>query len=699
MFFTACKHAFAIIIYLLFLAACSDSTESVSQLPKTTVHSDNQYIHQGDLVTIKQHKELRILTTPLDQQWLPRNGPSFYEELELATAFANELDLEAVLVSVEKFEDLIPALITGKGDLISSNLTITPARKKQLAFSVPLAHSRETLVLRKSDTLSQLQDLPGRRIAYQASSSFEETINQLRQNYKNIQTQILPGELTEDQILDLLNKQQIDLTILDSNRINILEAYRDDFKSGPTLTGERGIAWAMRPDNPQLLKAANQFLNSHQLSLRKHSLEKGDLEQIIKRKTLRVITRNNAASYFLWKGELLGFEYELIKVFAKQHGLRIEIIAAPSHDAQIPMLLEGKGDIIASFMSVTERRKQQGVTFSRFYHKAPEVIISRSAEKLFENLNQLNGRSIYVRQSSAYWDTLKTLQQQGYTFKLVTVAEDMETEEIIAKVASGEFDLTLADQHLLDIELTWRDDIQAAYELPDEKHHAWAVRPENPRLLAAINQFLKQQYKSLIYNITYKKYFLNPHKIKEYRDHRIDINSNSTLSPFDKIIKRYADQYQFDWRLLTAQMYQESRFDPDAKSWAGAKGLMQVMPRTAKELGIEDLHKPDSGIHAGVKYMDWVRKRFETELSVKDRMWFTLAAYNAGAGHVKDARRLAAKLGLNPNRWFDNVENAMLLLAKRKYAKQARYGYVRGSEPVNYVRNIRNRYHAYLQIE
>ena len=125
---------------------------------------------------------------------------------------------------------------------------------------------------------------------------------------------------------------------------------------------------------------------------------------------------------------------------------------------------------------------------------------------------------------------------------------------------------------------------------------------------------------------------------------------------------------------------------------------MQVLPRTARELGITDLHTPESAIEAGVRYLSWLRERFEPELSVKDRMWFVLAAYNAGAGHVRDARLIATQEGWNANRWFGNVEKAMLLLSKRPYAKQAQYGYVRGEEPVKYVREIRDRYNAYIKL-
>ena len=163
-------------------------------------------------------------------------------------------------------------------------------------------------------------------------------------------------------------------------------------------------------------------------------------------------------------------------------------------------------------------------------------------------------------------------------------------------------------------------------------------------------------------------------------------------------MRKYADKYGFDWRLIAAQMYQESRFDPKAKSFAGAQGLLQVMPRTARFMGFKEIKKPEDGIHAGVKYLDWVRNRFEPTLPFDERMWFTLAAYNAGHGHVEDARRLARQKGWDGDRWFDNAEKAMLLLSKEKYAAKARYGYVRGIEPVSYVRNIRQRYRAYVEI-
>ena len=680
--------------FLISLAACTDETpDSTYEIPPV----EQSYIETGDLKALKDLGKLRILTMPLSDKWLPRSGNSFSKEQEMAIKLAQQLKLKPLLIQVDKFEDLIPYLMEGKGDIIAANLTITSERKEKVAFTVPLTHSQERLVTRKNDSIKNLKNLKNRSIAYQAETSYEETLKSLKQKNPDITTQILPGNLSEDQMLDLLVAKQIDLSIMDSNLLDILSTYRDDFKISLTLTEERPLAWAIRTDNPELLKATNLFLTHEQLTQKHESIYTDDFDAIKKRKTLRVITRNNAAAYFLWRGELLGFEYELAKAFADEHKLRLEIVTAPSHEAQIPMLLEGKGDIIASFMTVTEERRNQGITFSRHHHKASEVIVARADDKL-ENITDLNGRSIHVRKSSAYWGTLLELQKNNPGFKLIAAPETMETEGIIARVASGEFDLTLADKHLFDIELTWRDDIKAALEINEPRNNAWALRTNNPKLGAAVNKFLKKQYRSLFYNVTYNKYFKNSHRIKKHRDQRIDLSTDGTLSPYDSLIKKYAQQYDFDWRLLVAQMYQESRFDPLAKSWVGAQGLMQVMPRTAKELGITNLKDPEAGIKAGVKYLDWVRDRFEDELNVKDRMWFILAAYNAGQGHVRDARRLARQQGLNPNRWFDNVEKAMLLLSQRKYASKARHGYVRGTEPVNYVREINRRYQAYLAL-
>jgi membrane-bound lytic murein transglycosylase F len=171
------------------------------------------------------------------------------------------------------------------------------------------------------------------------------------------------------------------------------------------------------------------------------------------------------------------------------------------------------------------------------------------------------------------------------------------------------------------------------------------------------------------------------------------------ISQWDAVAKKYARKFELDWRLVLAQMYQESRFDPKAKSWVGAQGLMQVMPATAKELNVGDVNEPEIGVHAGVKLMAKYAKLFDQpQIKEKDRLRFALAAYNCGPGHIYDAQRLAVDLKLDPNKWFKNVEQTMLLLSKPAYASKSRYGYCRCTEPVNYVSEIQTRYESYAAL-
>ena len=408
-----------------------------------------------------------------------------------------------------------------------------------------------------------------------------------------------------------------------------------------------------------------------------------------------MITRNNAANYFLYKGQLLGFEYELAKQFAKKLKLHLEIIVPPDNENMIDWLTQGKGDFIAASLSPTKSRLSKDIKFSRHYLKTKHQLVQRKNDSEITSLEQLNNRSIAIRKDSSYLETIEKIKNSGIKVEIEFVPEELETEDIINRVAIGQYDLTVADGHLLDLELLWRDDIKSSISLSDTKKLGWITRNNNPKLLKAINSFHRKNYKSLVYNLTYQKYFV---RATHTTSDKLNESEDSILSPYDNLVKQYASQYGFDWKLITAQMYQESRFNPNAKSWVGAQGLLQVMPKTGKEFGFTNLKEPKTGLHAGIKYMQWVQNRFDSELPVKDRMWFTLAAYNAGIGHVRDARRLARRMGWNANRWFNSVERAMLLLRLKKYHRQSRYGFVRGREPVHYVRNIKQHYEAYSKL-
>ncbi|MCG6969448.1 MAG: transporter substrate-binding domain-containing protein, partial [Gammaproteobacteria bacterium] len=695
----------AVITLVLLLTSCGqDESTDQRKLPTNgkqyIVDLADTYTELGDLDAMQQRGIIRFLMPRSDEadSYLPRQGFPLYQEMELASAFAEHLGLEPEWIFVERFDENIPLLLAGKGDLITANMTITEERKQKILFSVPIEIVREKIVIRAGDNVSKPSDLVGRRIAVQKSSSFYQTAKAMQKDTPGIRIDIVDENLTITEILEGVANSVFDVAIVDSNIAKEVLAYQDGLKVAFEASGDRAIAWGVRPNATQLKQQLDRFINREKLTKIKQPVYKADLPEIKKRKVLRVLTRNNAATYFLWRGELMGFEYELAREFAKREGLRLQMVVPPSRDQLIPWLREGKGDLVAASLTI-EPELENGIRFSRRVNVVSEIVVTRADDDSINTLEDLAGRTFYVRPSSSYWRSLQKLKEMGSDFELKPAPENMETEEIIAKVADGEYDLTVSDSHILDIELTWRDDVKGTLALGDPVSHGWVVRAEDEKLLEAVNGYLRKEYRGLFYNVTHQKYFQEPHKIRQHIEDRVDRSEGGgSLSPFDDVVKRHADEYHFDWRLIVAQMYQESRFDPNAKSWAGARGLLQVMPRTAKELGIDDLKDPEQGIVAGVKYLAWLQERFEPELSVRDRMWFALAAYNAGAGHVRDARRLARRQGLESNRWFDNVEKAMLLLSKSKYAKHAAHGYVRGSEPVKYVRQIRDRYQAYLKL-
>jgi len=687
--------------FSVYLSGC-DSPQSAKKavnIPDADSSFQN-YIELGDFPAIKKHLKLRILLTDtnIDVPYFPRQGLPIHFETDLIERFAQRYSLEPEWIYVDKFEDLIPMLLAGKGDVISANLTVTDTRKNQVMFTVPVSNATEQVITRSDDTIKTIQDLQNRNVALLKGTSYWDTMTLLKIKQPKMKLTAVASEKSLIDILDGVANGKYDVTVADSNVIDAILPVQPKLKVAFNVSGDRPIAWAVRPNAEILRDALNNFLNREQPAQHNHTQFKGDLEKIKNRKVLRVLTRNNAATYFLWRGELMGFEYDLVKNFAKKNKLRLEMIVPPSRQALVQWLEQGKGDMIAASMTIPELNPSSTIAYSLPYNKVHEVVVGRSGEKSIENINQLTGRKFYVRRSGSYWQTLQRIKQQGIDIKIIPAPETEETEDIIAKVANGEYDVTLSDSHILDIELTWRDDIKPLLNLEGEVNHGWVVRKDTPQLLKVINQYIKEEYRGVFYNVTRRKYFQQPKLIAKRLEQRVDNVNNGQLSPYDNAAKQFADQFHFDWRLIIAQMYQESRFNPAAKSWAGARGLMQVMPRTAKELGINNLKDPKQSIKAGVKYLSWLRDRFEPELPVKDRMWFALAAYNAGTGHVRDARILARKQGWTASRWFGNVERAMLLLSRHKYARHAAHGYVRGSEPVRYVREIRNRFLAYVKL-
>ncbi len=652
-----------------------------------------------DLAAMRERGTLRVLLPRQHgEEHLPRRGRPIEAHRAHAAKLARELGIGIEWVYVDSFEELIPALLDGRGDLIVDNLTVTPARREHLAFSAPVAVVREQIVARADDVpMRSPADLVGRRVVVRRSSSHWERMESVRQRHPGIELVAAPEDLSLHEIVERVETGEFDLTLADSNLVHHVLDYRRGLKVGLELDGVAVIAWAMRPDAEELRTAVDRFLTRVPTTPGRSNRFTGDLDAIRERGVLRMLTRNNAANYYIWNGQLMGFEYELVREFADRLGLELEIVVPPSNADLLPWLREGRGDLVAASLTATpERAEKAQVTFSRRTNRVSLVVVSRADDPPIENASDLAGRTLHVRRGSHAWKELAALRDSGIDLRLEAAPEYLEAEEIIGRVADGSVDLTAADSHIVDIELTWRDDIRAGPVLGEPVDHGWAVRRDDPKLLESVNAFFAKEYRGTFYNVVSKRYFRAPKRMRRHAESRP--SRGGSISPYDEFVRKHAEAYGFDWRLIAAMMQQESRFDPKAVSFAGARGLLQVMPRTAAEMGAGDLEDPEEGIRAGVRYLAWLRTRFDERLPTTERNWFMLAAYNAGQGHVIDARALARQHGLDPNRWFGHVEQAMLLKRRRDVAASTRFGYCRCEEPVRYVRAVRERYRAYVEV-
>ena len=268
----------------------------------------------GDLEALRERGRLRILI-PANIGgvfYLPRAGWPVEAQHEAAESFARSQGLEPELVPVERFADMMPALLSGEGDMIAANLTITDSRREKIAFSVPLTSVRQqVLVAQSRDDIAGIEDLAGKRVMLDPASSFWERLQALRKRLPAIELVERPPGMTDEEELDEVASGRVDASVRDSNIANVYLAYRDDLKVAFALPGIDDIAWGIRPDAPQLRSALNEFLHLEFLAGTERSRHQDDLDGIRTRRVLRVLLPNNAASYFLYRGELQGFEYDL----------------------------------------------------------------------------------------------------------------------------------------------------------------------------------------------------------------------------------------------------------------------------------------------------------------------------------------------------------------------------------------------------
>ena len=551
--------------FLLLVVSLLLATPTQAYLNRTYSTLDQARSFNGDFMNILAQGKLRILLTRDNSSaaYLPRQGSPLAEQQRIAEEFALSHGLIPELVLVDNFSKLIPALLEGKGDIAISNLTINADRLEKMAFSVPLDHVNEQVIVASDNkSIQRVRDLNGKTVMVNRDSTFWHALNWLKKNsYPDIKILEIPDGVQTETVLDYVAVGKIDATILDSNLVEIYLSYRDDLRVATNFSGRREIAWGIRKNAPQLVSEINRYLQLEHMVEDRDRRYLDDFDVIKKRRVLRVLLRNNAASYFLYRGELMGFEYELAREFAEYHGLRLEVVVPPSHRELTTWLLEGRADIAMGFIEPTRRERGLDIEFSRPYHYARQHIVV-SQKDPSKTLEDLDHRTLFVRHHSSYWERLSDLQRAGARFQLRATDDNIETEQLIKMVSRGKYKATMAGEHLLDIELANGVPVRSAYVLDETAAHAVAMRKRNPQLKQALDAFVKRIYKSEFYNVTYTKYFKSRRSMQRLARGRVVDPLRGQISPYDDLVRKYADRYGFDWRLVTAQMYQESRFNP-----------------------------------------------------------------------------------------------------------------------------------------
>lgn len=407
-------------------------------------------------------------------------------------------------------------------------------------------------------------------------------------------------------------------------------------------------------------------------------------DRILKTGEITVITRNNAHCYYMYRDQPMGFEYDLAKAFADDLGVKLKIKIAENWNGMLPALRKKAGDLVAASMTITDKRRRL-VDFSSGYMTIQQHIIIHRDNHAIKRIEDLAGKTIHVRQGTSYEERLRELMQQGVELR-IRLCEDSATEELIRLVAAKNIDVTIADSNIAFLGRRYYPETIVGVPITEKEQLGWAVRQGDRRLLARINQFFSRIKQNGVFAKLYDKYYADIDDF-DYVDLRTYHRRIETRLPrYSQTIKDLSLKNNFDWRLIAAQIYQESHFNPLARSHAGAYGLMQLTHSTAASMGVKNLFDPAENISAGIRHLKKLYDFFDKARG-QDRTFIALAAYNIGQGHILDARNLARQMGLSPDRWT-SLKKTLPLLRQRKYYKKSKYGYCRGTEPIEYVKQI-----------
>lgn len=436
-----------------------------------------------------------------------------------------------------------------------------------------------------------------------------------------------------------------------------------------------------------------------------------DLDSIRKRGKLIAVTDFNSTDYFIYKGEPMGFNYELLKSFSDNIGIDLEIITENNPDKALKMLITGKADLLACNLIISSSG-EKNVRFTAPVGDTRQVLVQRkprnwrtmTAEALEKMLvrtqSGLASKTVYVQEGSSQAEQLISRSKEtGDSISIIEVP--FESEKLIQNVANGEIDYTVCNENLAQVNATYYPDIDVSTPVSFSQNIAWGLRKNNSdTLLSELNRWIMSYKETGSYDLLYAKYFRNPRSLSIVKSDFYAINTGK-VSPYDDIIRKFSASINWDWRLLASLICQESHFDQNVESYSGAFGLMQVMPETGRNFGIDITSSVENNLKAGICYINWLHSIFNPRIpDINERINFILAAYNAGPGPVLDAMKLAEKNGVDPLKWDGNVAVWLLKESYSGYYNNAenKNGYFRATESLNFVNQVLARFEHYKNI-
>lgn len=431
---------------------------------------------------------------------------------------------------------------------------------------------------------------------------------------------------------------------------------------------------------------------------------KARLDEIVKSRRLRALIDYNSIDYFIYRGRPMGYQYEILKQFADYLGVELDLVVENNPRNAIERLKNGDVDLVASELAMSLSRTQE-VGFTNPVGKSRFVLVQRKPGKDGKNSGyvqqplELAGKTLWITNDRYLIRRMHNLMEEiGDSIRL-EIALNKTQEELISMVASGEIDYAVSDERIAKIATLYNANIDIQTPVSFYHNVAWAVNKDEEELRTIVNEWLTNFYNSPKAQALAYKYLESP-RVQFIAQSPFNSNRKGRLSDFDESFKKYAQAIGWDWRLLAALAFQESKFDAGARSWAGATGVMQLMPETASHFGVDSTSSPQEHIRAGAMYIKWLEDQWKTKVAdPEERKKFVMASYNVGIGHVLDARRLAAKFHRNPDRW-DDVAVYLKNKANPRFYNDAvvYYGYCRGDEPVQFVEQILDRFKHYQQL-